>query len=215
MERGTFINRAIQDWYVINDHPEFNKPIKGGTIDFIHGHSNPIRRAVKLKYRNGELIWGDQLKKRLAYNFHNTRRLEFEIFCDWLPNDNCFVSLDKNEVDKWHIPVAKIRIGNHSHDLLVGNYLAEKANKLLKRMGGRNISSSISGAPPANLMAGGCRFGNDPKSSVLDKNCRIHDAQNVFVTDGSFMPTGGSVTHTWTIYANSFRVADKIIEQLS
>jgi choline dehydrogenase-like flavoprotein len=28
------------------------------------------------------------------------------------------------------------------------------------------------------------------------------------------MPTGGSVPYTWTIYANAFRVADKIIAQL-
>jgi len=34
------------------------------------------------------------------------------------------------------------------------------------------------------------------------------------VTDGSFMPTGGSVPYTWTIYANAFRVADKILAEL-
>jgi len=34
------------------------------------------------------------------------------------------------------------------------------------------------------------------------------------VSDASFMPTGGIVPYTWTIYANAFRVADKIIAQL-
>lgn len=63
-------------------------------------------------------------------------------------------------------------------------------------------------------MAGGCRSGNDPKQSVLDQNCRAHDVENLYVTDGSFMPTGGSVPHTWTIYANAFRVADKIVAEL-
>ena len=63
-------------------------------------------------------------------------------------------------------------------------------------------------------MAGGCRFGEDPKKSVLDVDCKIHDVPNVYVTDGSFMPTGGSVTYTWTIYANSFRIADKIKQAL-
>jgi choline dehydrogenase-like flavoprotein len=42
-------------------------------------------------------------------------------------------------------------------------------------------------------------------------NCRAHDIDNLYVTDGSFMPTGGSVHYTWTIYANAFRVADKIL----
>jgi choline dehydrogenase-like flavoprotein len=63
-------------------------------------------------------------------------------------------------------------------------------------------------------MAGGCRFGNDPATSVLDKNCKAHEVANLYITDGSFMPTGGSVPHTFTIYANSFRVADKIMAHL-
>jgi choline dehydrogenase-like flavoprotein len=213
-EQGTFVNRALQDWYIINDHPDFSGSIKGGTIDFLLGHSNPIRRAVRLKWENGELLWGKALKDKLENHFHTTRRLEFEVFCDWLPTDNCFVTLDKNETDKWGTPVAKIRIGYHEHDLKVGKYLAQKAEKLLRTMGGRNVYSSISPSPPANLMAGGCRFGIDPRSSVLDPDCRVHDAPNVFVTDGSFMPTGGSVTYTWAIYANAFRVADKIKNQL-
>jgi choline dehydrogenase-like flavoprotein len=45
-------------------------------------------------------------------------------------------------------------------------------------------------------MAGGCRFGNDPKTSVLDKNCRAHEVDNLYITDASFMPTGGSVPYS-------------------
>ncbi len=70
------------------------------------------------------------------------------------------------------------------------------------------------GSPPQNLVAGGCRFGTDPNSSVLDPDCRAHEVENLFVSDGSFMPTGGSVPYTWTIYANAFRVADLILAQL-
>ena len=61
-------------------------------------------------------------------------------------------------------------------------------------------------------MAGGCRFGVDPTTSVLDKNCCSHEVKNLYVTDGSFMPTGGSVPYTFTIYANAFRVADHIVK---
>ncbi len=57
---------------------------------------------------------------------------------------------------------------------------------------------------------GGCLFGKDPATSVLEKDCRAHDVENLYITDASFMPTGGSVPYTWTIYANSFRVADII-----
>ncbi len=65
-----------------------------------------------------------------------------------------------------------------------------------------------------NLVAGGCRFGTDPATSVLDPDCKMHGIGNLYVTDASFMPTGGSVPYTWTIYANAFRVADKILETM-
>ena len=77
-------------------------------------------------------------------------------------------------------------------------------------MGASNIRSSISSSPASNLMAGGCRFGDNPKTSVLNKNCQTHEVDNLFVTDASFMPTGGSVPYTFTIYANAFRVAEHI-----
>jgi choline dehydrogenase-like flavoprotein len=211
--RGLFVNRALQDWYVIDD-PKTGR-IKGGTIDFLLAHSNPIKRANGLKYdEDRNLLWGLSLKQKLKYQFDHVLPFRFEVFCDWHPTDNCFVSLDPEVKDKWGTPVAKLRVGYHKNDLIAGNYLAEKSKKVLELMKGKDIYTSISGAPPVNLMAGGCRFGNDPGTSVLNADCRAHDTENLYVTDGSFMPTGGSVPFTFTIYANAFRVADIILKNM-
>ena len=102
----------------------------------------------------------------------------------------------------------------HQHDLKIGRYLTDQAKWVLKKIGAKNVTGSVSGSPPQNLVAGGYRFGNLPETSVLDKNCRIHATDNVYVTDGSFMLAGGSVPYTWIIYANAFRVADIIQEAL-
>ncbi len=202
---GFFVNRAVRDWYFLDNNT------KGGLVEALFEHANPIRKANSQKWGDdGNLVWGDELYKKLDYKFNKTKRLDFEIFNDWLPNDDCFVTVDKNIKDKYGIPVAKIRIGSHPQNEKIGYILANKSIKLLKKMGAKNINTSISPYPPQNLQAGGCRFGNDPKTSVLDKNCKAHDVKNLFVTDGSFMPTGGSVPYTYTIYANSFRVADYI-----
>lgn len=212
--RGPFVNRALQDWYVIDDR-EFGGRVKGGTIDFLFRHPNAISRANSQKWDNdGRLIWGEPLKRQLHSYFTGGRYLQFEIFCDWTPVDDCFVTLDPGVRDKWGSAVAKIRIGYHRHDLRIGRYLADRAERVLTETGCEHVRSRVSGSPPPNLVAGGCRFGRDPKSSVLDADCRAHDAENLFVSDGSFMPTGGSVPYTWTIYANAFRVADKILQQL-
>jgi choline dehydrogenase-like flavoprotein len=84
----------------------------------------------------------------------------------------------------------------------------------MQKMGASKVWGNAFTSPTPNLVAGGLRFGNDPKTSALDADCRVHGTDNLFVTDGSFMPNGGSITPTFTIYANSFRVADKIKEQL-
>lgn len=208
--RGPFVNRGLQEWYFINDK-KMGGAAKGGVIDFLLRHPNPISKAMSVKWDdNDKLVWGKELKQKLKSTFTSTQDLRFEVFNDWLPTDNCFVSLDKKVKDKWGSAVAKIRIGYHEHDLKVGEYLSQKALKVLKQMGADNIRYNVSGSPPANLVAGGCRFGNDIKTSVLDADCKVHDVDNLYVTDGSFMPTGGSVPYTWTIYANSFRVADII-----
>ncbi len=208
--RGPFINRGIQDWYEIKDKT-LGGHIKGGTVDFLLAHPNPVSRADRLKWDdNDELVWGEAFKRKLEMEFHHTQRFSFEVFNDWLPTDDCFVSLDSKVKDKWGSPVARFRVGYHDHDLVVGNYLANKSEKIMQQMGALNVRSSVSGSPPPNLVAGGCRFGNDPTSSVLNADCQAHDVENLYISDGSFMPTGGSVPYTWTIYANAFRVADII-----
>ena len=213
MQTGLFVNRSIQQWYEIDD-PDFGKKAKGGSIDFLFEHANGIGKALRQKWNDdGSLSYGSEYKKKLFHYFTSRRKLTFEVFNDWLPNDDCFVTIDKSVKDAWGVPVAKIRIENHPHDLKVGNYLAERAEKVLKKMGAHDVSSNISGSPPPNLQAGGCRFGDDPATSVLDKNCKAHETDNLYVTDGSFMPTGGSVPYTWSIYANAFRVADKMKER--
>lgn len=53
---------------------------------------------------------------------------------------------------------------------------------------------------------GTCRFGRDPKTSVLDLNCKAHDLENLYVVDGSFFPCSAAVNPALTIMANALRV---------
>lgn len=209
---GPFVNRALDDWYTFS-HPRLGR-VKGGLVEFLWDHPNAVVRAEKAKWRDGELVWGIPLKRRLETWFRTDRTLNFEVFNDWLPTDDCFVTLDPKVRDHWESPVARVRLGAHPHDQEIGRALARKGEQVLRTLGARRIRSSIGPAPPPNLQAGGCRFGARAETSVLDPDCRAHEVDNLFVSDGSFMPTGGSVPFTFTIYANSFRVADAIVAQL-
>ena len=62
---------------------------------------------------------------------------------------------------------------------------------------------------------GTCKFGSDPKTTVLDLNCRTHDVDNLYVVDGSFFPSMGAVNPTLTIIANALRVSDRLKDSLA
>ncbi|WP_426167299.1 GMC oxidoreductase [Pseudoduganella sp. R-34] len=57
---------------------------------------------------------------------------------------------------------------------------------------------------------GTCRFGSDPRSSVLDASNRAHGLTNLYVVDGSFFPSSGGTNPSLTIAANALRVARQL-----
>jgi choline dehydrogenase-like flavoprotein len=61
---------------------------------------------------------------------------------------------------------------------------------------------------------GTIRFGNDPKTSALDANCKAHDLDNLYVVDGSIFPSSAAVNPALTIMANALRVGDHLLKRL-
>ncbi len=61
---------------------------------------------------------------------------------------------------------------------------------------------------------GTIRFGQDPKSSALDPNCKAHELDNLYVVDASFFPSSGAVNPALTVIANAPRVGDHLVERL-
>jgi choline dehydrogenase-like flavoprotein len=62
--------------------------------------------------------------------------------------------------------------------------------------------------------AGTCRFGVDPKASVLDRDCKAHELDNLYVVDTSFFPSIGAVNPALTAMANALRVGDHLLKRL-
>ncbi len=61
---------------------------------------------------------------------------------------------------------------------------------------------------------GTLRFGDDPTISVLDRNCKAHDLDNLYVVDGSFFPSSSAVNPALTIMANALRVGEHLLEKM-
>jgi choline dehydrogenase-like flavoprotein len=61
---------------------------------------------------------------------------------------------------------------------------------------------------------GTIRFGNDPETSALDRNCKAHEVDNLYVVDASFFCSSAAVNPALTIMANALRVGDHLLERL-
>ena len=150
-------------------------------------------------------------------------RLSLAFMANQVPQRTNRIELHPSVTDKWGRKVAHIIKDWHSHDIYVMNTLADQCDQILHKgigPGGSDFSHGAiwqaSNAPArmANHILGGARFGKDPKDSVLDPTCKAWNLDNLYVTDGSFMPTSGGGNPTLTIEANSFRVADILLRQL-
>jgi choline dehydrogenase-like flavoprotein len=57
---------------------------------------------------------------------------------------------------------------------------------------------------------GTTRMHDDPSRGVVDRNCKVHGIDNLYVTGGSVFPTSGAANPTLTIVALTLRLADHL-----
>jgi choline dehydrogenase-like flavoprotein len=60
---------------------------------------------------------------------------------------------------------------------------------------------------------GTTRMGDDPKTSVLNKNCQAHDVKNLFIADGGPFVSNADKNVTWTILALAMRTSEYIAQE--
>ena len=206
-----FVQRSLQDFYWMKDQAQGFR--KGGTLGFMWAHPNPIFAAVNLAKSGKDGVFGKALKDRLR-DYRDSKVLQFEVYGEFLPTDGTSVTVEPKVKDKYGIPVAAITVARHPTDLAMTRFLVERGEEVLAGLGPDKLERLGVAGETTILQHGTCRFGKDPAASVLDKNCRAHEVKNLYVVDGSFMPTSGGVPTTLTIAANSFRVASALVERL-
>lgn len=122
------------------------------------------------------------------------------------------VTLDPKVKDKFGIPVARLSGYKHAHTIEIANAMSVHAEKWLLAAGAvktwqRKAGQGVSGG---QHQAGTCRMGNDPKTSVVDSYCRVHEADNIYVVDGSVHVTNGGFNPVLTIMAVAYRAGEHI-----
>jgi choline dehydrogenase-like flavoprotein len=124
------------------------------------------------------------------------------------------VQVDPRVVDAWGISVARLSGARHAQDLEVANYISGKAAAWLKEAGATTTWPKLpgKGLSGGQHQAGTCRMGDDPKTSVVNRYCQVHDVANLFVVDGSVHVTNGGFNPALTIMAVAYMASEHIVQ---
>jgi len=133
-----------------------------------------------------------------------------------IPKETNHVRLSKDKKDPWGIPQLITSVIYDENDEKSMKDFLDETSAMLDKAGCKNINQSDSKQAPGLDIheMGGCRMGNDPKTSLLNKWNQFHNCNNVFVTDGACMTSTSTQNPSLTFMAMSARAADYAVNEL-
>ena len=126
-----------------------------------------------------------------------------------------YIAIDPDLKDAWGIPALHISMTHRDNEKAMMEDAAISAAEMLEACGARNIQTSFRVAEPGMAIheLGTARMGNDPKTSVTDKYCQLHDVPNVFSMDGACFVSSACQNPTLTMMAITVRACDHLIDR--
>jgi choline dehydrogenase-like flavoprotein len=122
------------------------------------------------------------------------------------------IRLDPGRVDRLGMPAAVVLHRHSARDYAAGAALGTRARAILRRAGAwacyRHRVATFSHG------LGTVRLGSDPRASALDADCRFRGLDNLYVVDGSIMPSSAAVNPSLTIAANALRASRRLLARV-
>jgi choline dehydrogenase-like flavoprotein len=146
--------------------------------------------------------WGRALREYMRdYNHWTTLGL----LCELLPDPDNRVTLAQ-ETDARGVPVAHFSYTQTDNDRANIAYGKRVLERIWEAAGAQDTLAIDRYAH----LVGGCRMGARPEQSVIDADHRVWGMENLFVCDGSAMPTQGSANPALTIMVLASRLAERL-----
>jgi choline dehydrogenase-like flavoprotein len=138
-------------------------------------------------------------------------------FGEMIPDEKNRFTLHPTKKDKWGLPVVVFDAAYGENEKKMRQDMMNDAAEMLEAAGLKNVTpyNDESKHPGIGIHEmGTARMGNDPKTSVLNKHNQVWGAENVYVTDGSFMTSASCVNPSLTYMAMTARAADHAVKEL-
>ena len=133
-----------------------------------------------------------------------------------LPRKENRVTLDPVVKDAWGLPVLRFDYRFRDNELKMAKDMADSIEEMLTAAHAEDIKIRREPLPPGWSIheIGTARMGDDPRTSVTDRFCRLHDAKNVYIADAAPFVSGGTQNTTWSILAMAWRTMDYLKDRL-
>jgi choline dehydrogenase-like flavoprotein len=177
------------------------------------GYQGRAGRAAYNRFNDSPLI-GEELKK--AVQEPGPWNVSMTAFGEILPYHENYARLDRDKKDKHGLPLLVVNAVVRENERKMEEDMKNDAAEMLEAAGFKNVSVRSDAYHLGNCIheSGTARMGADPKKSVLNKYNQVHACKNVFVTDGSFMPSFGCQNPSLSYMAFTARAVDHAVEEL-
>jgi choline dehydrogenase-like flavoprotein len=174
--------------------------------DFVRGYS--VQNVSPLPITWAEHVtaqghWGETLREYLRDYVHWAT---VGALCEFLPRYDNAVTLS-DETDRFGLPVANFSYTQGENDAKLMRAAQRTMEAILQAAGAQEV---ITIDRYAHLV-GGCRMAADEREGVVDANLRTFAVPNLYLTDGSVLPTQGSANPALTIMALASRCAARLV----
>jgi choline dehydrogenase-like flavoprotein len=146
--------------------------------------------------------WGETLREYMRDYIHWAT---FGALCEFLPQPDNRVTL-ADERDRHDLPVARFTYSQCDNDRALVDAAQAVMEDMLRAIGAQEVMTIKRFAH----LVGGARMAERPQDGVVDRNQRMFGVDNVYLGDGSVLPTQGAANPALTIMALAAKLADHL-----
>lgn len=192
--------------------PRFRNITEKSTNGFIRGYG--YQGGSQPSFNMGAPGFGARYKEAVRNGHWG---IGLTLWGECLARKENYVTIDKDKVDAWGIPVLRIHADWSDNEKKLWADGRQQAAEMLEAAGAKNVRLTGGYSVPGFCIheIGTARMGNDPRTSVLNKYCQAHEVDNLFVTDGAAWVSSGCQNPTLTMMALTVRACDYIVREYS
>jgi choline dehydrogenase-like flavoprotein len=174
--------------------------------------------GVQFNYQNHRMAGWARSLPGMGKNYKEAVKARYPAYMvftgyhEMLPNRESYIDIDTHDLDAYGLPKPRRYWKLGGSDQKLHEDMVRWCRAILDASKAQIHSAAPQ--PVTNHEVGGCRMGDDPKTSVVDRFCRSHDVPNLYVVDASVFPSSSEKNPTLTIMALAARTADHIAERL-